>query len=200
MATVLKIGPADRGRPMSLEEFLTGDFEEGYRYELIDGKLSMHPNPNAPEGMVERWLALKLHGYTLDHPKVINCVYWKARVYIPGRRGVTNPEPDVTAYRNFPWPHDLRKLRWQDLSPILVVEVLSADDPNKDLVRNVELYLQVPTIKEYWILDARRDPNRPSLRVYRRHGRQWRIIEVGSGETYTTKLLPGLELILDTRK
>ncbi len=200
MATALQVGPTDRGRRMSLDEFLAADFEEGYQYELIDGRLAVNPTPNAPEGMVERWIALKLHGYTLDHPKVINCVYWRARVYIPGRRGVTNPEPDVTAYRDFPWSQDWCNLRWQDLSPILVVEILSADDPDKDLVRNVELYLQVPTIKEYWVLDACRDPGRPSLRVHRRHGRQWRVVEVGPGETYTTRLLPGFELILDTRK
>ena len=200
MATALRIGPADRGRPMALAEFLAGDFEEGYQYELIDGRLSMNPVPNAAEGMVDRWIILKLHGYTLNHPEVLNCVCWKARVYIPGRRGVTNPEPDATAYHDFPWTQDLRNLRWQDLSPILVVEVLSADDPDKDLVRNANLYLQVPTIKEYWILDARVDPARPALRVHRRHGRQWRIVEVGPGGTYTTKLLPGFELILDIQK
>lgn len=200
MATTLRIGPADRGRPMALEEFLAGDFEEGYQYELIDGRLSMNPVPNAPEGIVDRWIVLKLHGYTLNHPKVLNCVYWKARVYIPDRRGVTNPEPDAAAYRDFPWTSDLSNLRWQDLSPILVVEVLSVDDPDKDLIRNVSLYLQVPTIKEYWVLDARVDPTRPSLRVHRRHGRQWRIVEVGPGGMYTTRLLPGFELILDIRK
>ena len=39
MATVLKIGPADHGRPMTLDEFQAGDYEEGYKYELIDGEL-----------------------------------------------------------------------------------------------------------------------------------------------------------------
>ncbi len=84
MATALRFGPADPGRPTALGEFLTGDVEEGYRYELIDGSLSVNPTPNAPEGMVERWIALKLHNCSLDYSKVINCVYWGARVYIPG--------------------------------------------------------------------------------------------------------------------
>ena len=37
MATVttsLRIGPADRDRTMTLDEFLDADVEEGYRYEL----------------------------------------------------------------------------------------------------------------------------------------------------------------------
>jgi hypothetical protein len=32
MATVLKIGPVDHGRPMTLEEFHASDYEEGYQY------------------------------------------------------------------------------------------------------------------------------------------------------------------------
>ncbi len=32
--TMLRIGPANHGRKMSLEEFLDADAEEGYRYEL----------------------------------------------------------------------------------------------------------------------------------------------------------------------
>jgi hypothetical protein len=38
MGVLVKIGPADHGRPMSLEEFETERYEEGYKYEIIDGK------------------------------------------------------------------------------------------------------------------------------------------------------------------
>ena len=38
MATVPKMGPADHGRPLDLDEFMAGDYEEGYQYELIDGR------------------------------------------------------------------------------------------------------------------------------------------------------------------
>src|SRR5205823_3821523 len=107
------------------------------------------------------------------------------RVFIPDEPEATAPEPDSAAYRNFPLERPLRELRWQDLSPVLVVEVLSEDDPDKDLVRNVELYLQVPTIREYWIIDGRNDPDRPALRVYRRRGQRWQtVILVEFGGTY----------------
>lgn len=95
---------------------------------------------------------------------------------------------------------DFGAVRWQDVSPILVVEVLSEDDAFKDLIRNVELYLQVPSIKEYWLIDNREDPNRPAMRVYRRHGRRWRIIEVAFNERYTTKLLAEFELVMNPRR
>ena len=52
MATVttpLRIGPADHGRAMTLEEFLDADVEEGYRYELAQGVLeSRSPGMDIP--------------------------------------------------------------------------------------------------------------------------------------------------------
>ncbi len=199
MATVLKIGPADHGRPMTLEEFEKGDYEEGFQYELIDGRLYVSPKPNAPHGRVELWVRRKLELYSDDHPEVINYVHPAARVFVPDRPEATVPEPDVTAYRD--WPHDrpIKDLQWQDVSPILVVEVVSEDDPDKDLVRNVALYLQVPTIKEYWAIDARKDPDQPTMRVYRRSGKRWKIIDLAYGATYTTRLLPGFTLTIDPR-
>jgi Uma2 family endonuclease len=201
MATVLKIGPGDHGRPMTLEEFTAGDYEEGYQYELIDGKLYVSPRPNLPQGFIETWIFRALDRYSDAHPDVLNYVHPNARVFVPGRPGVTNPEPDVAAYHDFPLDLPFREIRWQDASPVLVVEVLSLDDPDKDLVRNVALYLEVPSIREYWILDTRQNPARPTMQVYRRRGRRWqRAIEVAPGERYTTRLLPGFELILTPRR
>jgi Uma2 family endonuclease len=194
-----KLGPADHGRPMTLEEFMTAPSAEGYHYELIDGRVYVSPFPNLPENRVEDWVSFKLKLYAHSHADVVNFVTNKARVFVPGRRRVTTPEPDVAAYRNFPLDLPLRSVRWQDVSPILVVEVLALDDPDKDLVRNVELYLQVPSIKEYWLFDTRDDPERLRLQVRRRYRGRWRLLEFGPGETYTTKLLPDFTLILDPR-
>jgi Uma2 family endonuclease len=199
MTTLLKqIGPDDHGRPLSLEEFSRGCWEEGYQYELIDGKLYVTPAANAPQGLTEHWIYHKLARYAIANPNIINFVYNKARVFVPNRPGVTNPEPDVAAYHAFPLATPHSQVNWQAVSPVLVVEVLSLDDPNKDLVRNVELYLQVPSIREYWIIDTRGDADQPTMQVYRRRGQRWqRVIEVGFGESYTTRLLPGFTLVLD---
>lgn len=132
---------------MSLKEFLAGDYEEGSHYELIDGRLYATPLPNLPEDLVEDWLYMQLKEYARAHPKIINRVANKARVFVPGHRRTTAPEPDVAAYHNFPSKRPYHLLRWQDVSPILVAEVLSYNDPHKDLVRNVALYSQVPTIR-----------------------------------------------------
>jgi Uma2 family endonuclease len=199
MATVSRIGPADHGRPLTLEEFTAGDYEEGYHYELIDGRLYVSPAPNQPENWVQEWLSFKLKLYAASHPDVINHVTSGARVFIPGRPGVTTPEPDLAAYRRFRLRRRIQDIRWQDVSPVLVAEILSADDPDKDLVRNADLYFQVPSVKEYWVLDARDDADYPRLRAHRRHGGRWRVLEVGPGAAYTTRLLPDFELVLDSR-
>jgi Uma2 family endonuclease len=201
MKTALKIGPRDRGRPLTLDEFMASDAAEGYQYELIDGRLYVSPLPDLPHDNVEDWIYSLLKGYSRENPDVINQVRNKSRVFVPRRRATTCPEPDVGAYRNFPLDRPWAEVRWQDVSPVLVVEVLSEDDPDKDLVRNVALYLRVPSIREYWILDPLQEgPDRPHLIVHRRWGRRWRILNFAPGQTYTTRLLPGFELIVDPRR
>jgi hypothetical protein len=81
MATIaFKIGPTDHGRPVTGEEFRSGDFEEGYKYEVIDGRLYVSYEPDPPEGLLEHWLMSKLDRYARTHPEVINFVYNKTRV------------------------------------------------------------------------------------------------------------------------
>src|SRR5260370_41325012 len=93
MPTLLKLGPGDHGRPMTLEEFQAASAAEGYQYELIDGELYVSPEPNLPQGRVENWLYFKIALYAQEHPEVINFLHPKPRVIVPGRMGVTNPEP-----------------------------------------------------------------------------------------------------------
>jgi Uma2 family endonuclease len=203
MATVVtQLGPEDHGRPLSFDEYLSGDYQCGYHYELIDGRLYVSPEPNLQENLLERWIYLKLEYYSARHPNTINYVSNKARVFVPDRAETTVPEPDVTAFRNFPLERVFTgDANWEDLSPLLAVEVLTTADPHKDTVRNVELYSQVPSIKEYWIIDGRADTARPTMIVYRKYRGRWRTpIELQPGDTYTTRLLPGFELVIDPRR
>jgi Uma2 family endonuclease len=198
MKTVLMLGPADHGRPITREEFDAARGQEGYRYELIEGKVYVSPVPNLPHDFICEWVDSLLDGYRRTHPENLNYLSGKARVYVPGEEESTSPEPDLAGYRGFPHHLPLSDLSWEDVSPILVAEVVSDDNPDKDLVRNVELYLRVPSIREYWIFDPRQDPDRPTLRVYRRRGNRWqRPIDLAPGETYTTPLLPDFALLLD---
>jgi Uma2 family endonuclease len=201
MATATKklvLGPKDHGRELTWEEFAQAPWEEGYDYELIDGRLSVAPAPDFPHFWIENWLGRVLRAYSDACPSVINLVGHGSRVFVPGRRGVTCPQPDYVAYHDFPFHVPYRQIDWRQVCPVLVVEVLSRDNPKKDLERNVALYRQVPSIQEYWILDDLG----PTLTLiaYRRAGRRWRKpLTVPENRTYTTPLLPGFSLTVNAQ-
>jgi Uma2 family endonuclease len=162
METQLYLTPADQGRALTAEEFERAVAREGYRYELIDGKLEVSPEPDLPHDDVCDWLEEILRDYKREHPKVINRISSHARIFVPDQPETTCLQPDLAAYHNFPHHLPRRLHRWQDVSPVLVVEVLSEDNPGKDLVRNLELYALVASIREYWVLDPLTDPDRPT--------------------------------------
>src|SRR6266851_1285447 len=97
-----QLGPGDHGRRMSYDEFIAGDYLEGYRYELIDGELTVSPAPNMPHDLVEKWVGHKLELYAETHADVINLVTNRARLFVPDRDEVTAPEPDVAVYKGIP--------------------------------------------------------------------------------------------------
>jgi Uma2 family endonuclease len=193
--------PADAGKPLALHEFEHADELEGYHYELIDGKLEVSPLPNLPHDRVKEHVNEQLRDYRRRHPAVVNYITGPARVFVPERLAATCPEPDLAAYHGFPLELPVEDVRWRDVSPLIVVEILSPDTVDKDLTRNRELYLLVPSIQEYWIIDPLTNPSQPSLTVYRRRGHSgtsWqRPITVRGGGSYTTRHLPDFTLTLD---
>ena len=201
MATVqLKLGPTDHNHPLTLDEFEDADFEPGFMYEIIDGRLYVSNQPNPAENVLENWLMMKLYIYAAHNPTVLNYVTNKPRVFVHSRKKATVPEPDIAAYSDFPKDTPLKELHWQTLGPVLVAEVLVEGKPDKDMVRNVELYFDVPSISEYWVLDGRDNPDEPTLIQHRRYGKRWVVRLFAYGTTFTTKLLPEFSLLIDPRK
>lgn len=197
MATAVKLGPHDHGRTLTRFEYEHSNYEEGHRYELIAGKLIVSPVPNLPHEVLRQWLVFQLWRYATKHPDLVGLVSSAPRV-VAEADGLTQPEPDVALLAPPAEGQRLEDLSWADVTPFLVVEVLSPDNADKDTERSVELYVQVPTIREYWIVDGLDSPSKPTLIVYRRRGTSWqKRIDVPFGATYTTKLLPGFTLVVD---
>jgi Uma2 family endonuclease len=195
MKTQVLLGPKDNGRHLSEEEWEAASLEEGYRYEIIDGKIVVSPAAEADHEFLELWLFRCWDEYAKTHPEIVNYVARGARIYVPGHTQTTSPQPDLAAIHNYPFDQPRRQRNWRRLTPLFVAEIVSEGNADKDFTRNVDLYLQVPTIREYWILDPRGEQDR--LLVYRRRGSRWqRVIEVAEGETYVSRLFPGLEVTL----
>ena len=57
----LRLGPGDHGQRMSYDEYLAGDYQPGYKYELIDGELYVSPEANRAHDWVE-WGLLRAFG------------------------------------------------------------------------------------------------------------------------------------------
>jgi Uma2 family endonuclease len=195
--TKLQLTPSDHGKRLSLDEWDNADCLPGYKYELIRGNLYVSPVPNQPENFLEEWIGLALRLYAVQNPDVINYVSAKSRVFLEEEpEEATVPEPDLSAYCGYTVSESRESRNWSESKPVLVIEVLVDGDEERDLTRNPELYLQLPSIKEYWVVDGRANWRLPSIICHRRYGKRWVIRTHAAGTIFTSRILPGFELLI----
>jgi Uma2 family endonuclease len=195
---VLKLGPRDHGRALTYDEYREAEYRAGYNYEIIGGRLYVSPQPAQPHDTAEGWLYWKLRMYVHEHPEHMNHVSNKAEVTVKRGKKPTIPGPDITGFKDYPQDR-ADEVQWHELKPILVVEIMGKRSVKKDLDRNVKLYRKIPSIREYWVLDIRSGAFKPILIVHRRRRLEWQVLTVPFGETYTTRMLPGFELVVNPR-
>lgn len=189
LTTTLQLGPADHGRVVTDEELDLAEYESGFKYEVIYGRLFVSLAPSVPHDVFTNFMLRQLFDYQTLRPDVVSYVTRRARVFVSTEIASTVPEPDLAIYSEMPDDD------WRDAEPFIVAEVLRGDDIDKDLFRNVSLYWDVPTIREYWVFDIRDDARRAKLILYRRGARDWDVRESTATE-YETPLLPGFKLKL----
>jgi Uma2 family endonuclease len=179
------IGPDDNGLLMTPEEFdAITDYDDNYKYELLNGVLIVNPIPNSAERDPNEELGHLLRLYREAHPEVLDKTLFEEYVRLPHSRRradrviwaglgrVPNPQYDV---------------------PTIVVEFVSRSrrDRNRDYVLKRDEYLGLG-VAEYWVIDRfdrtltvfRADPNGPAVQ------------QIGEREIYRPALLPGFELPL----
>jgi Uma2 family endonuclease len=191
MATVtstLRIGPADHGRSMTLDEFLEAEAEEGYRYELARGVLEVTQVPNDPHG-VTVWAILQfIAAYNLKHPRVI----YRAgggneyRFWLPGMISGRNPDVGVTLRGT---PKDWRGHRPASLAFEVVSEGSEAHE--RDYATKRAEYLAYG-LREYWIVD----PQTKTVTVLIRDGDSWVEHVYRDHQQAVSLVLPGLAIRL----
>ena len=192
MATVatstIRIGPADHGRSMSLEEFLEAEEEEGYRYELARGVLEVTLVPDDPHGLVVWNLLAAIAVYSRAHPRIIYRAGGGSefRLWLPAMISGRNPDVAVALCGT---PKDWRGRR----RPSLAFEVVSEgrEGHERDYVTKRAEYLAYGLL-EYWIVDLQTK----TVTVLIRDGDIW-VEQVYRDDQQAVSLaLPGLAIRL----
>ena len=181
-----RLGPADNGRTMNLEEFINADFAEGHRYELSRGKLIVNEVANPPHFHQVQAIYEQLYAYKATHSGVIHSLGGGGETRLDVEDIDTSRHADVVVYKT-PNPSNNRDC-WAVWIPELVIEVISPDSRQRDYNEKPDEYLQFG-VQEYWILDA----DRGEMLVHRRVGGRWQKQIVKPPELHTTHLLPGLQ-------
>jgi len=184
MATVTnRIGPADHGRTMTIEEFLEAEEEPGYLYELARGVLEVTYVPGEPHSQVVCNLYQIVTRYRQTHPGVILRFGGGSefRLWLPGMVSGRNPDLGVVL-RNSPINVEGRR------SPALVAEVVSKSLSERDHRAKREEYLAYGLL-EYWIIDYL--DRKMTLLV--RDGDAWVDRPCLDGQRIPSLVLPGLE-------
>jgi Uma2 family endonuclease len=183
---VLVLGPGDHGRPVSDEEYLSAEFEEPWRYELVDGRLVvMSPNSEEHDDAAEPWRD-HLVAYKLAHRDRVQKVVPEAWVRVGrGRYRIG----DIGVYL----VSERAVLRRPGRVPELMLEVVSPgrDSGERDYVEKRAEYHAIG-ILEYVIIDYL--ARRVTVLTHAPAGYEEHVLT--GTDTYTSPLLPGLAIPL----
>ena len=186
LATNLRLGPADHGRKLSLEEYHDADFVEGYRYERRQGSLVVIQVANPPHFHQVQAIYEQLFAYKASHSGVIHSLGGGGETRCDIEEVDSSRHADAVVYKT-PNPSNNSDC-WAAWIPELVIEVVSPDSRPRDYDEKPDEYLQFG-VQEYWILDA----DRGEMLVHRRVGDRWQNQVVKPPELHSTHLLPGLQ-------
>jgi Uma2 family endonuclease len=187
---IVKVGLADNGKRLSLEDFDKAEVQEGCFYELGQGVVVVSDVPGPKHFAQVDEIRQQLAEYRAAH---------RSNIYRIGAAGdckllmwnlQSERHPDIVVYRNPPESVDDL---WSTWIPDIVVEVVSLSSAVRDYEEKRKEYLRFG-VREYWIVDA----DKQEMLALRRSGNRWRDLVVRPPDKYTTRLLPGFELDLVT--
>ncbi len=188
---IAPLGPRDAGVPMSLDEFEAGEFEEGYRYELIHGVLVVTPSPLEEERDANEELGYLLRVYRDSHPsgQALDLTLPEQNLRTIGQ----NRRADRVIWAGLGRRPRTRGPAARRDVPAIVVEFPSARpaDTRRDYEERKIEYRDLG-VKEYWIIDR----FRRTMMVHCWRGEKWIRRTIPEREVYRTPLLPGFELPL----
>jgi Uma2 family endonuclease len=190
--TIIKIGPADNGRRMSLEEFEDAEGQEGYLYELSRGIVTVSDVPKRLQLFILAAIKTLLYGYSATWEGRIQMIAGGSECKLLIDEFDSERHPDISVYLSPP-PEQEDKNFWRRWVPELVIEVVSASSRKRDYNEKPAEYLRIG-VKEYWIVD----PDKRALVAMRRVRGRWVKRTIMPPAVYKTTLLPDLEIAIAT--
>jgi Uma2 family endonuclease len=185
--TKIKIGPADHGRRMSLEDFEDAEGREGYLYELSRGAVTVSDVPSRRHMLLVSEAKDMLFAYKVTHPGRIQVVLAGSECKLLIDDLESERHPDISVYVTPPPELDDRNF-WRRWVPDLVIEIVSPSSRKRDYKEKPEEYLRIG-VKEYWIID----PDERVMVVMKRSRGRWAKTVIHPPAVYRTQLLPGLD-------
>ena len=175
------------GTRMSLDEFLALGETDGCQ-ELDDGVLHIMPSASPDHQFLQTELIWHLVSYFRRFQEPPALLFPDTTVVL-SREQQRVPEPDLAIILN-ERAGIVGRSRIEG-APDIVVEILSSDRSH-DLVYKRRIYAEAG-VKEYWIVDPRHDTVLP---LALQDGAYAERQPLGSGDTLSTPLLPGLAIPL----
>ena len=167
---------------LTYEDYLNAPDDE--RCELLEGDLVMIAAPNIAHQIVADDLLLLLQDFVKRNrlgrvfSAPTDVVLSDTNVVQPDLTFVSRERMDIVGKANIQG------------APDLVVEVISPNNPERDLVRKRDIYAR-HGVGEYWIAD----PDARSIRVMVIEGGGYRVNgEFGEGDVLTSRTLAGLDM------
>ncbi|MBI4583073.1 MAG: Uma2 family endonuclease [Planctomycetes bacterium] len=159
--------------------------EDGWRYEVIQGRLYMTPAPRTPHQRTQMILSSSLHQFVTARnlgevfPAPID-------VILPGLAEPVQPDIIFIGRKRL----KIIKEKYVKGAPDLLVEILSPTSWHADRNVKFEVYAKAG-VKEYWIIDA----EKREVEIYRlEKDRTYSLTRrYGAGETASSNLLKGFK-------
>jgi len=176
------------GLRMTPDEFdAIEDYDELFKYELVDGVVVVNSIPSESQADPNEILGVLLGIYRRQHPngRMLDRTLPERFIYLPNSRRIAD---------RVIWAGLGRRPNPKTDVPTIAVEFVSAGKRNwmRDYETKRDEYLAVG-VQEYWVID-RFDR---TMSAYRKTDDGFTLSLVKEGERYTTDLLPGFELPLD---
>jgi len=180
-----ELGPQSNGLLLNPWEFDAADFEPGWRYELINGVLTVNPPPSIKERDPNEALGHWLRTYQETHPQgsSLDVTVSEQTVRIgPQRRRV-----DRAIWAG------LGRLPREDETPTIAIEFVSRGRRNRQRDYRIKRdEYRSAGVREYWVID--RFERRMTVFRFGRHKTTTRV--VNQEQSYRPRLLPGFRLSL----